>query len=72
MLLINNHEIIKILCRINIKNQPQEKPNNLETEVPKKSEDPKCLLNSSSVSSIPRNKKCPVTNKKFKQCCGKL
>ncbi|MEC9205640.1 MAG: preprotein translocase subunit SecA [Pseudomonadota bacterium] len=71
MLLINNHEIIKILCRINIKNQQQEDSNKPEIVEFKKSEDPKCLLNSAS-GPVPRNKKCPVTNKKFKQCCGKL
>ena len=36
-----------------------------------KSKDPACLLNSNK-GVIPRNKRCPVTNMKFKQCCGKL
>ena len=76
MLLINNHEIIKILSRIKVKNQKTEnESNNLnkkeENNQFKKSDNPKCLLNSST-ERVPRNKKCPVTNKKFKQCCGKL
>ena len=71
MLSINNHEIIKILGRIKIKNQAQNNFDEKEMNTLKKSDDPKCLLNTTS-GGVPRNKKCPVTNKKFKQCCGKL
>ena len=71
MLSINNHEIIKILGRIKIKNQVQNNFNEKEVNTLKKSDDPQCLLNTTS-GGVPRNKKCPVTNKKFKQCCGKL
>ena len=39
--------------------------------ISKKSDDPRCLVNVHD-ANIPRNKKCPVTNMKFKQCCGKL
>ena len=46
------------------------KDKDIET-MSKKSDDPRCLVNSIS-QRIPRNKKCPVTNRKFKQCCGKL
>jgi len=76
MLSINNHEIIKTLNRIKVKTQNIDsetaikKDKDIET-ISKKSDDPRCLLNSIS-QRIPRNKKCPVTNRKFKQCCGKL
>ena len=76
MLSINNHEIIKTLNRIKIKAQNVDsesaikKDKDIET-MSKKSDDPRCLVNSIS-QRIPRNKKCPVTNRKFKQCCGKL
>ena len=65
-------EILKICCRIKIENY-----NNSSTtetahkESVKKSDNPECLLNTSN-GDVPRNKRCPVTNVKFKQCCGKL
>ena len=76
MLSINNHEIIKTLNRIKVKAQnvdskPAIKEDKDIEKISKKSDDPRCLLNSIS-QRIPRNKKCPVTNKKFKQCCGRL
>ena len=75
MLAINNFEIIKILCRIKI-NNPEisdivKKENNPTDKTIKKSDDPRCLLNNTH-ANVPRNKKCPVTDKKFKQCCGRL
>ena len=75
MLAINNFEIIKILCRIKI-NNPEisdivKKENNPTDKTTKKSDDPRCLLNNTH-DNVPRNKKCPVTDKKFKQCCGRL
>ena len=65
-------EILKICCRIKIDtyiNKPEviEDKNILE----KKSNNPACLLNNNK-GEVPRNKRCPVTNMKFKQCCGKL
>ena len=65
-------EILKICCRIKIdtyinNHEVDESKNILE----KKSNDPACLLNNNQ-GEIPRNKRCPVTNLKFKQCCGKL
>ena len=42
-----------------------------EQKTLKKVDDPRCLLNTNE-SDIPRNKRCPVSNMKFKQCCGKL
>ncbi|MEC7832381.1 MAG: preprotein translocase subunit SecA [Pseudomonadota bacterium] len=76
MLAINNHEIVKTLSKIKVKNKPTEEVANPSssdnlTKISKKSNDPRCLLNTTN-TQIPRNKKCPVTNKKFKQCCGKL
>ena len=65
-------EIIKICCRIKIENyQKNTETISTENKVSKKSNDPACLLNNTN-SEIPRNKRCPVTNLKFKQCCGKL
>ena len=65
-------EILKICCRIKIENY-----NNSSTtetahkESVKHSDNPECLLNTSN-GDVPRNKRCPVTKMKFKQCCGKL
>ena len=77
MLSINNHEIIKVLSKIKI-NTPKitdiVKNDDVENDInniEKKSKDPRCLLNNID-TNIPRNKKCPVTDKKFKQCCGRL
>ena len=79
MLSINNHEIIKVLCKIKIKKSEisdivKNEDNlylNIIHLVWKKSDDPRCLLNNSA-NGVSRNTKCPVTNKKFKQCCGRL
>ena len=77
MLSINNFEIIKILARVKINNPIIDKLTTKETGtnkndmISKKSDDPRCLVNVHD-ANIPRNKKCPVTNMKFKQCCGKL
>mgnify|MGYP001162355139 FL=1 len=79
MLSINNFEIIKILCKIKINKsdttdalKKDDSPeNNLSSDTKNRSDDPRCLLNIND-SNIPRNKKCPVTNKKYKQCCGRL
>jgi preprotein translocase subunit SecA len=72
MLMEISKEILKICCRIKIDNYKTE-PINKESkrESNKKTDDPRCLLNSNE-SDIPRNKRCPVTNMKYKQCCGKL
>ena len=75
MLGINNFEIIKILSRIKI-NDPGisdivKKDDSSKNNELKKSDDPRCLLNNAD-ANVPRNKKCPVTDKKFKQCCGRL
>ena len=76
MLSINNHEIVKTLSKIKVKAQTSTDISNSSnannvTKISKKSDDPRCLLNVTD-TRIPRNKKCPVTNKKFNQCCGKL
>ena len=74
---------MKILSRIKISSTLQSsinKEDNIKAsgissksnkDVIKKSDDPRCLLNVID-TKIPRNKKCPVTNMKYKQCCGKL
>ena len=78
MLSINNHEIIKVLCKIKIKKSEisdivknEDNLLNDTSGLEKKSDDPRCLLNNSA-NGVSRNTKCPVTNKKFKQCCGRL
>jgi len=80
MLLSVNYGITKILSRIKINNSIKSNINDNTTKNPsinmdnksnKKSNDPRCLLNNENIN-IPRNKKCPVTNMKFKQCCGKI
>ena len=65
-------EILKICCRIKIDNYNTKSENKLpEQKIVKKVDDSRCLLNT-NMSDIPRNKRCPVSNMKFKQCCGKL
>ena len=72
MLMDITREILKICCRIKIENYTKSvQTKSPEREISKKTDDPLCLLNN-AVSDIPRNKRCPVTNLKFKQCCGKL
>ncbi len=77
MLSINNLEIIKVLCKIKIKKSEisdivkNDDLSNDTSSLEKKSDDPRCLLNNSN-NGVSRNTKCPVTNKKFKQCCGRL
>ena len=65
-------EILKICCRIKIENYNINSSTQTQKErITKKSDNPGCLLNTSN-GDVPRNKRCPVTNMKFKQCCGKL
>ena len=65
-------EILKICCRIKIENYNLSSSTQTpEERITKKSDNPACLLNTSN-GDVPRNKRCPVTNMKFKQCCGKL
>ena len=65
-------EILKICCRIKIENYNNSQSTEVfEKKITKKSDNPECLLNKSN-GDVPRNKRCPVTNMKFKQCCGKL
>ncbi len=65
-------EILKICCRIKIDTYiNKQEVNESSALLEKKSNDPACLLNNNQ-GEIPRNKRCPVTNLKFKQCCGKL
>ena len=72
MLMDITREILKICCRIKIENYSKSvQTQSPEREISKKTDDPLCLLNNAE-SNIPRNKRCPVTNLKFKQCCGKL
>ena len=72
MLMDITKEILKICCRIKIENYnttPEVK--SPDDGIVKKTDDPGCLLNTTN-GEVPRNKRCPVTNLKFKQCCGKL
>ena len=65
-------EILKICCRIKIDNYNTSSDDKLPEKItPKIVDDPRCLLKTNS-NDVPRNKRCPVTNMKFKQCCGKL
>ena len=72
MLMEISKEILKICCRIKIDNYNADSiKDEPKRESNKSVDDPRCLLNSNE-SDIPRNKRCPVTNMKYKQCCGKL
>ena len=50
----------------------EEENKNTATEDTKIANNPDCLLLSKKNQKISRNEKCPVTNKKFKYCCGSL
>ena len=38
----------------------------------KLSDDPRCLLKTKKNEKLSRNERCPVTDKKYKNCCGAL
>ena len=38
----------------------------------KLSDDPRCLLKIKKNEKFSRNERCPVTDKKYKNCCGAL
>ena len=38
----------------------------------KLSDDPRCLLKTKKNEKFSRNERCPVTGKKYKNCCGAL
>ena len=42
------------------------------SQMKKLSDDPKCLLKTKKNEKFSRNEKCPVTGKKYKNCCGAL
>ena len=42
------------------------------SQTKKLSDDPKCLLKTKKNEKFSRNEKCPVTGKKYKNCCGAL
>ena len=54
-----------------IENQ-QEKNKNLNTNKINVANNPDCLLLAKKNQKISRNERCPVTEKKFKHCCGAL
>ncbi|MBS83353.1 MAG: preprotein translocase subunit SecA [Gammaproteobacteria bacterium] len=72
MLTINNHEITKVLCKINIKNKPlnQIENNSNYNKIDNTSSN---STNNKIMENIPRNALCPCgSGKKYKRCCGKL
>ena len=42
------------------------------SQTKKLSDDPKCLLRTKKNEKFSRNERCPVTGKKYKNCCGAL
>ena len=42
------------------------------SQMKKLSDDPKCLLKTKKNEKFSRNERCPVTGKKYKNCCGAL
>jgi len=76
MLMANDHEIIKVLCRINIKNKPVDKieKNSSSNTINNITDgnNPNAR-NDRVMENIPRNALCPCgSGKKYKRCCGKL
>ena len=60
--------VSKIISFIEIKSDVPEPETH--KEIPKHNEE-LCLENSEK-KKIPRNARCPLTGKKYKNCCGKL
>lgn len=69
-------DTISILNNLAIVEKPiethEEKNTNQNLKKLKIANNPDCLLLSKKNQKISRNEKCPVTNKKFKHCCGAL
>jgi len=69
-------DTISILNNLVIVEKPiedqQEKSKNLNTNKINVANNPDCLLLAKKNQKISRNERCPVTEKKFKHCCGAL
>ncbi len=69
-------DTISILNNLVIVEKPvetqREKNNNLSVNKMNIANNPGCLLLAKKNQKISRNEKCPVTEKKFKHCCGAL
>ena len=49
-----------------------EMPDKKKDKINRLSDDPRCLLKTKKNEKFSRNERCPVTDKKFKNCCGAL
>ena len=69
-------DTISILNNLVIVEKPdeiqQEKSNNSNVNKINIANNPNCLLIAKQNQKISRNERCPVTDKKFKYCCGAL
>ena len=50
----------------------KETPEREINQTNKLSDDPRCLLKIKKNEKFSRNERCPVTGKKYKNCCGAL
>ena len=64
MTFLNNLEIVT--------NTEMPKPKERVNQTSKISTDPRCLLKTKKDEKFSRNERCPVTGKKYKNCCGAL
>ena len=71
--LLNKIKIDFITFLNNLEIVTREEAPERKINVPKKlSDDPRCLLKTKKNEKFSRNERCPVTGKKYKNCCGAL
>ena len=61
-----------IYLLLNIKVSSELETRTKEIQLPKNSNNPKCLLLLKKNQKISRNDRCEATGKKYKHCCGSL
>ena len=64
-------DFITFLNNLEIVTETKEPERKIDQTV-KLSDDPRCLLKTKKNEKFSRNERCPVTGKKYKNCCGAL
>ena len=64
-------DFITFLNNLEIVTKTEEPEREIEKPI-KLSDDPRCLLRTKKNEKFSRNERCPVTDKKYKNCCGAL
>jgi len=64
-------DFITFLNNLEIVTKTEEQERRID-QATKLSDDPRCLLKTKKNEKFSRNERCPVTGKKYKNCCGAL